>query len=423
MKKICVIGLGYIGLPIACLFAKNGYNVVGVEINKKIIDSIKNKKFNSPETGLNKLVEEAVNSERFITSNTPEKADAFIICVPTPLNEKATVCDLSYVKSAAISIVSVLERENIVILESTVPPGTLKNVVVPILEQFGLKAEKDLYVAICPERAFPSSLLKELVENDRIIGGINRKSSEMAKELYSSFVKGKIYLTDSTTAETVKLIENTYRDINIALANELAIISEKLGINVWEAIELANKHPRVNVHSPGPGVGGHCIPKDPWFIFESVPNGSRIIKTAREINDFMPEFTVKLIKKYVNHLQNPKIALLGVSYKANINDIRDSPSTKIIKLLIESGYTVNAHDPYVKDYEFELYNLEDAIKDADCIAVCVDHEEYKNINPKNIANLVRNKIIIDTKNCMNRNLWESYGFNFVLLGDNKSGKW
>jgi UDP-N-acetyl-D-mannosaminuronic acid dehydrogenase len=422
MKKICVVGLGYIGLPTACLFAKHGYDVLGVEINIRTIEKIKNNSFDSPEVGLKELVQETVKSEKLKISNKPEKADAFIICVETPLNEKATVCDLSYVKSAAVSIIPFLEKGNTVILESTVPPGTTKNVLLPALENSGLKAGKDFYLAHCPERLLPGSLLNEIINNDRVIGGIDEKSSAIAKELYSSFVKGKIFITDATTAELSKLMENTYRDINIALANEFALVCDKLGINVWEAIELANKHPRVNIHSPGPGVGGHCIPKDPWLIFESHPDGVKIIKTAREINDFMPKYVVEMIKKSTKDIKNPKISLLGVSYKANVDDIRESPSTKIIKLLIESGYTFNAHDPHVKDYKFELHNLEDTVKDADCIVVCVDHEEYKNINPKNIANLVRNKIIIDTKNCMNRNLWESYGFNFVLLGDNKSGK-
>jgi len=419
MKKICVIGLGYIGLPTACLFAKYGYDVKGIEMKKMIIDSIKNGTFNSPETGLNELVEEVVKSGKLTLNNKPEKSDIFIICVPTPLNEKATLCDLSYVKSTAISITPLLEKGNTVILESTVPPGTIKNVLLPILENSGLKAGEDFNLVYCPERLLPGNLLKEIINNDRVIGGIDDYSSKIAKELYSSFVKGNIYITDATTAEVIKLMENTYRDINIALANEFAMVCEKLGINVWEAIKIANKHPRVNIHFPGPGVGGHCIPKDPWFIFESFPNGVKIIKTAREINDFMPEYVVETVKRYIKNIKNPKVALLGVSYKANVDDTRNSPSTKIIEIFKQEGYEVSAHDPHVKNYGFELHEFEDVVKNADCILLCVNHNKYKKINPKIISKLVRNKLIIDTKNFIDKKLWKDAGFDVKVLGNGK----
>lgn len=419
MKKICIVGLGYIGLPTACLFAKHGYDVLGVEINRRITDNIKNNNFDSPEVGLKELVQEVVKSGKLKIGNKPEKADAFIICVETPLNEKATVCDLSYVKSATVSIIPFLERENTVILESTVPPGTTKNVLLPVLENSGLKAGKDFNLAHCPERLLPGNLLNEIINNDRVIGGIDEKSSAIAKELYSSFVKGKIFITDATTAELAKLMENTYRDINIALANEFALVCDKLGINVWEAIELANKHPRVNIHSPGPGVGGHCIPKDPWLIFESHSDGVKIIKTAREINDFMPRYVVEMVKKNTKDMKNPKIALLGVSYKANVDDIRESPSTKIIELLKQEGYEVNANDPNVRNYKEDLYSLETAVKGADCILICVNHDEYKEIDPKVISNLVRNKLVIDTRNFIDKEKWRNAGFDIKVLGNGK----
>jgi UDP-N-acetyl-D-mannosaminuronic acid dehydrogenase len=417
MEKICVIGLGYIGLPTACIFAKQGYDVIGVEINKRIIDSIKNNTFDSPEVGLKELVQEVVKSDKLKINNKPEKADVFIICVETPLNEKAKISDLSYVKSAAIGIAPLIERDNIVILESTVPPKTTKNVLAPILEHSGLKAGKDFHLAYCPERLLPGDLLNEIADNDRIIGGISEKSAEIAKELYSSFVKGKIYLTDSITAELVKTMENTYRDVNIALANELALVAEKLGVSIWDAIELANKHPRVNIHLPGPGVGGHCIPKDPWFIFESFPEGVKIIKTAREINSSMPRYVVEKIKKYTKNIQNPKVALLGVSFKANVDDTRNSPSTEIIDLLKKEGFEVNAHDPLVKNYNFELYSIEDAVKNSDCTVICVNHDKFKDINPEKVSKLVKNKIVVDTKNFIDKKLWSKYGFKVIRMGD------
>ena len=293
MKKICVLGLGYIGLPTAAVLATHGFSVVGVDVNAAVVGTINNGGIHIKEPGLNTLVQAAIKSGNLVVRTRPETADAFIIAVSTPLKNREA--DLSYVKSAAESIVPYLERGNLVILESTVPPKTTEELLIPILEQTKLRAGEDFYLAHCPERVLPGNILKEIIENDRIIGGINPESAVKAKDLYSTFVSGIIYLTDATTAEMVKVIENTYRDVNIALANELSRICMKLGMNVWEVIELANKHPRVNLLSPGPGVGGHCLAVDPWFVVEKAPQVAKLIRLSRGINDEQPQFVVSMI--------------------------------------------------------------------------------------------------------------------------------
>jgi len=281
-KKMCVLGLGYVGLPTASMFATHGFSVTGVDTNHKIIEGINTGEVHIKEPGLRAFVHDALRTGNLKVQETPEKADIFIICVPTPITREKKA-DLEYVKSASESILPFLEKGCLVVIESTVPPGTTTNVVIPMLERTGLKTGRDFYVAYCPERVMPGNILKEMIENDRMIGGIDDSSGHYAKKIYQAFVKGHIYLTDTVTAEFVKLIENTYRDVNIALANELALIAEESKIDVWNAISLANKHPRVNIHRPGPGVGGHCIGVDPYFLVEKSPKHSRLIQLSREI--------------------------------------------------------------------------------------------------------------------------------------------
>jgi UDP-N-acetyl-D-mannosaminuronic acid dehydrogenase len=277
-----------------------------------------------------------------------EEADVFIIAVPTPLDKEMKMAELKYVRSAADMIYQHLIKDNLVILESTVPPGTCDKLLVPVLEKSGLKVG-DFRLAHCPERAIPGNTIYEMVNNDRIIGGIDKKSTELAKSLYSSFVKGNFYLTNTVTAEFVKLMENTFRDINIALANEFAQIAEECGVNVWEAIELANKHPRVNVLKPGPGVGGHCIAIDPWFLTENSTR-CRIASLAREINDGMPNHVLQIVKRQVDCIKDPVITVFGVAYKGGVDDTRETPALKFIKLAENEGYKVKVHDP--------LYNID-----------------------------------------------------------------
>src|SRR6056297_2915408 len=296
MKKVCVIGLGYIGLPTATMFAVSGYKVVGVDVKKDVVETINQGNIHIEEPGLSEMVKGAVSKGNLKASTKPEESDVYIIAVPTPLTENKKI-DLKYLKSAVESLSEVLKKGDTVIVESTIAPRTTKDFILPILEEMGFNPKKDLYVSHCPERVLPGQIINELMNNNRVIGGITEEAAIKARKLYDSFVKGEMYLTDVTTAEMVKLMENTFRDVNIALVNELAKISKKVKKDIWEAVELANKHPRVNLHQPGPGVGGHCLAIDPWFIVEKVPEESKIIKLSRDTNNSMHDFVVNEIEE------------------------------------------------------------------------------------------------------------------------------
>jgi len=396
--KICVVGLGYMGLPTALLFAKNGHNVVGFDISKERINDLNKGKLPFDEKGLLELFESA--KKRFKATsdvkNTKE-AEVYLVAVPTPIsNEKK--CDLSYVESAMNTILSVLSDGNTVILESTVRPRTTIDIVKPILD----KSKVGYNLAYVSEKAIPGNTIYEMIHNDRIIGGIDPKSSDMVKKLYSSFVKGEIIVTDCTTAETVKLMENTYRDVNIALANEFLKLSSDLGINAWEAIALANHHPRVKIMHPGPGVGGHCIPVDPWFLTE-VSDKAKLIKQARMINDSMPSYVVEKIEKIMKENNFKKVGLLGAAYKKNVDDARESPTLYIAKLLSEKGIEFKIHDPFVKEFKVEIEkDLATVTEWADCLVVVCDHNIY--------GDLHTNKVVLNTKNVRIK--------NSIVLGDN-----
>jgi len=418
MKKICVLGLGYIGLPTASIFATNGFEVAGVDSNDSVVQLLKNGKVHIEEPGLKTLVQAALNSKNLKISSKPEEADVFIIAVPTPFKEDKKP-DLSYIESATHSILSMVKKGNLVILESTSPPGTTIKVVGKILKETGLKIGEEIYLSHCPERVLPGKILKELIVNDRVIGGINRKSSELTADLYKTFVQGKIYITAATTAEMVKLVENTYRDLNIAFANELSLICEKIGINVWEVIELANKHPRVNIHNPGPGVGGHCLAVDPWFIVSGFPKESQLIKTARKINDNMPEFVSQKVVKLIKDIENPKVTILGLAYKGDVDDTRESPAFKIIHSLESNKKNLDIqiciYDPHVKYSDYELSSFEGAFKNTDLIILLTDHKEFKYIDPEEVIKLVRKPVILDTKNCINQEKWVNSGFKVINI--------
>jgi len=299
-NKICVIGLGYIGLPTASMFAASGIKVIGVDVNQEIIRTLSVGGLHIHEPGLKTIVDQAFSSGNMSVSLQPEEADAFIIAVPTPFydNKKA---DMRFVTAATESILPYLRKGNLVILESTSPPQTTNELVKPILEKTGLSAGTDFLLCYSPERVLPGQILKELVENTRVIGGIKSQSAEAGRDLYRIFVKGEIILTDTTTAEMVKLMENTYRDVNIAIANEFSRLADCFGVNVWEAIEIANLHPRVKILNPGPGVGGHCISVDPWFFVETAPDLAQLIAMARRVNDSQPEFVVSLVNGFWAH--------------------------------------------------------------------------------------------------------------------------
>ncbi|MFA4646588.1 nucleotide sugar dehydrogenase [Pyrococcus kukulkanii] len=414
--KISVLGLGYIGLPTALLFAASGHEVIGVDVNEEKVKMLNSGQLPFQEPGLKELFEKARSN--FRASTKVEESDVFLIAVPTPLDEHTKAADLKYVKSAAEMIWPHLQKGNLVILESTVPPRTTERILVPILEKSGLRAGTDFYVAHCPERAIPGRTLYEMVHNDRIIGGITRKSAELAKKLYSSFVKGNIYLTDATTAEFVKLIENTYRDVNIALVNELAKIAEEYEINIWEAIELANRHPRVNLHKPGPGVGGHCIAIDPWFVIQDSSNG-KMIALARHINDTMPNYVLRKIQEMLKDVKYPTITVLGVAYKGNVDDARETPALRFIKLAENAGFKVKVHDPFVKEFDYPLLSLEEAVKDSDCLVVITDHDVFKFLDPESIGKLMRRRYVFDARNILDHERWHKAGFIVKVLGNGK----
>lgn len=401
MIKLCVLGLGYIGLPTALLFANNGIDVVGVDINERVVNTLKDCKMPFEEKGFQELLDGACKTKSFRASTKVEKADVFLVAVPTPFDAELRMADLKYVVSACEMIIPHLKEGNIVIIESTIPPKTCEKRVKRILERSGMKASQDFYISHCPERAIPGNTLHEMVNNDRVIGGLDERATELTRDLYSCFVKGNLYLTTSTTAEMIKLMENTYRDVNIALANELSMLAEDYDINIWEAIEIANKHPRVNIHKPGPGVGGHCIAIDPWFLTENTSDSS-LITLARNINDSMPIHVLKKVKELVNGIENPVITVFGVAYKGDIADTRATPALKFIKLAEKEGFTIKIYDPFVKEFDYPILSLEEAVKGSDCIVVLTDHSEFREMNPDDLYRMMKNPNVVDSKNVLSK---------------------
>lgn len=391
--KICVLGLGYIGLPTSAIMAAKGFSVLGIDVNPGVVETINNGNIHIAEPDLDLFVRAAVQSGKLRASLNPEPSDVFIIAVPTPFKD-GKIPDLSYVEQATRAICPVLKKGNLVILESTSPPRTCEEVIAPILKKAGFKAGEEIFVAHCPERVLPGQIMREVVENDRVIGGITPESAEKALELYSTFVQGQIHTTDSTTAEMVKLVENSFRDVNIAFANELSIICESLNLNVWELIKLANLHPRVNILRPGPGVGGHCIAVDPWFIVDSCPKEARLIKTARLVNDGKPAFVVNRIKQAANRFKEPVIGIFGLSYKQDIDDLRESPAVEIAKKVKEANLgKLLVCEPFIKKHaDFEIQEMEKVLREADIIVLLVPHKQFKKIDKE----LLKPKIVIDT---------------------------
>ncbi len=419
-NRICVIGLGYIGLPTASMFATHGVQVVGVDNNPDIVSSLKNKHVHIFEPGLDKVVQEALTSGTLQISDQPEPADAFIIAVPTPFYDDKRA-DMRAVISATESFLPQLCKGNLVILESTSPPRTTIDLVVPILERSGLKAGMDFFAAYSPERVLPGQIMRELIDNARVIGGIDETSANAGRDLYRTFVKGEIFTTTSTTAEMVKLMENTYRDINIAAANEFARLADRFGIDIWEAIRLANKHPRVKILNPGPGVGGHCISVDPWFLVEAAPDITPLIHTAREVNDHQPHIIAGLAARALGgSVKGKKIAILGLSYKPDVDDLRESPAVEIAHLLVKNGATVLAYEPFKPSAKFEGFNTVDSIGSVltgcDAILLLVNHTQFKSLDPAQVSKQARGKIIIDTVNGWDANKWIAAGFNVFRLG-------
>ena len=411
--KICVIGLGYIGLPTAAMFASKGHDVVGVDKNEQIVSALNQGEIIIEEDRLADFVKAAVSAGTLRGVLTPEEADAFIIAVPTPITEEKKA-DMRFVEAAAREITPYLRKGNLVILESTSPVGTVDELICPIIASSGLQIGSELFVGHSPERVIPGKILYELVHNSRIAGGINAESAQKIADLYRCFVEGEIYQTNARTAELCKLAENTFRDINIAYANELALICEQSGINVWEAISLCNNHPRVNIHQPGPGVGGHCIAVDPWFIVEKQPDIAKLIHQARLINDQMPSLVAQKIIRLTQDQDKPQVAILGVTYKPNVDDMRESPILTLIDLLERAGIAVAAQDPFAKGYEGDPCL---AASGSDLLVLGVNHDCYRDLDLPRIAQAMRTPQLLDTRNFFSRKAAENAGFSYHLLGD------
>jgi UDP-N-acetyl-D-mannosaminuronic acid dehydrogenase len=390
-KTISIIGLGYIGLPTAALFASRKIKVIGVDVNKNVVDKINNGETHIIEPKLDTAVHAAVEEGHLRATTIPEPADAFLIAVPTPIKQNHKP-DLSFVKSAIKSIAPFLKQGNLVVLESTCPIGTTECMAQWIAKEQPNLIFPNINIAHCPERVLPGNIMHELIENDRVIGGLSRQCAERSVELYKIFVKGECIITDAKTAELTKLTENSFRDVNIAFANELSLICDKFDIDVRELISLANRHPRVNILQPGPGVGGHCIAVDPWFIVDSAPEQAKLITTARNVNESKIDWVVKKVMKVIhkNNIKDPIISCLGLSYKADVDDTRESPSIKIIKkLLRENIKHIFAVEPNLKSMPNELSkyeninfikNLKDGIDVSKLIIVFVGHKEFKEID-------------------------------------------
>ena len=390
---ITILGMGYIGLPTAIAFAQAGFSVRGFDVNKKVIETLRSGKIHIVEPSLQEAFEKAIKSKKLIPIDELEKSDVFIIAVPTPFKKdhEDKIADLSYVESASKLVATVLEENNLVILESTVPPMTTK-LMTDILERESGIARNKFMSVHCPERVLPGRILYELEHNDRVIGAERREAGEYTKVIYDAMVKeGTCYITDDITAEMCKLVENTFRDVNIAFANELSVICDKLGIDVFELIKLANKHPRVNILTPGAGVGGHCLAVDPWFIVEKFPKEANVIREARLINDYKPRFIANKVDKILKGNKELIIGVLGLAYKPDIDDLRESPAMEIAEILRDKGYKVIACEPNIDSKEvngFELYSFDEIEGKADYLVLAQGHKEFK----EKVIKLKENKI-------------------------------
>ena len=431
-QKICVLGLGYIGLPTASTFATRGLKVVGVDTNPRVIETLRDGNLHIHEPGLGAVLEAALQGGNLTVSSKPEEADAFLIAVPTPFHQDAhgeydgrqyKLADMRAVTSATEAILPHLRKGNLVVLESTSPPRTTLDLVAPILERSGLKAGSDFLLCYSPERVLPGQILRELIENARVVGGVTPESAAAGHDLYATFVKGEIIETDATTAEMVKLMENTTRDVNIAIANEFSRLAERFGVDVWEAISLANRHPRINILNPGPGVGGHCISVDPWFLVEAAPELTPLIYHARQVNDGQPRFVTEIVERTLGTLNGRKIAALGLAYKPDVDDLRESPATEVVHLLQEAGAQIKAWEPFKPDADLHgidmACTLEEAVVEAEALLLLVSHTEFRELNPEELSSKTKARIAIDTVNGWNAENWQNAGFQFVRLGARK----
>jgi len=428
MQTVAVLGLGYVGLPTAVVFAHRGYRVIGVDVDVGKVQAVNAGRSYIREPGLDKMLKDAVArgalSATTDAASAVERSDAVIIAVPTPV--KNGIADLTYLREAIDAVKRGIHKDLLVVIESTIPPGTTTNIVKPALEETGMKVGRDIYLAHVPERIAPGKAVEELLNAPRVIGGADPNSTEKALQLYSG-VNPRLLPTDATTAEFVKLAENTYRDLNIAFANLLAVMAEKLGIDVYEAIKLANTHPRVNIHMPGAGVGGPCLTKDPYMLASTTPEfwGVELIKLARKINEYMPTHTVEIVKKALADagltVDKAKIAVLGAAYKGGVDDTRESPARHITQQLLAEGADVAVYDPYAAETfgARRADTLEDAARDADVLVIVTDHPEFKSLNLAKLAELMRHRIVVDGRRAVEPQDAARHGFAYYGVGYGK----
>lgn len=405
--KVSVVGLGYIGLPTAAFIASKGIPVVGIDVNQDAVDSINAGTVPFFEPGFGELLARVVEDGTLSAQTEQIDADAYIVCVPTPFREDHSV-DIKYIRAASEALAPYLKPGALVVLESTSPPGTTEDMAKHLIElrpdlSLNDEDENAIFVAHCPERVLPGKIMEEMENNDRVIGGLTPKSSQLARDLYATFCTADLLLTNATTAEMAKLTENSFRDVNIAFANELSLICDRLGIDVWELIELANHHPRVNILQPGPGVGGHCIAVDPWFIVSAAPQEAKLIQTARNVNDGKPQWVIDQVLNALEGKENPVVAALGIAFKNDIDDLRESPSLEIVKRLGVDNpqLDIRVVEPNVEALPPVLSNLsnlvkqdtEEAIAAADVVLLLVNHRQFVELE----QSLLGGKTIIDTK--------------------------
>jgi UDP-N-acetyl-D-mannosaminuronic acid dehydrogenase len=435
-QTLCVHGIGYIGLATAALFANAGHRVTGFDVNERTIDRLRAGDPRTTEADLRAYVIEAL-AAGFTPSTEPAAADVHLICVPTPYDYDVGEADLAYVEAAGRTVAGLLRPGDLVILESTVPPGTTAEVLGPILEAgSGLRAGADFRLAHCPETVLPGNIVHELVHNDRIVGGVDDESADAAIALYEPVVEGRIHRApDATTAEFVKLAQNASRDVNIAFANELAKLAREYGIDARDAIALANVHPRVNVLQPGPGVGGHCIPVDPLFLGHG-SDSLDVIAAARRVNDGMPAYVAGLLRGALGTLEGRRVAVLGIAYKGDVDDARNSPGVQLVATLRGevaahgteapihvpvtdggdgAGPSVLVSDPHVTDPAYGVVDVETALAGADAAVIAADHDAYRDIDPDQVADLMAGRVIVDAKGLLDADAWRAAGFDLIRV--------
>lgn len=411
--KVSVLGLGYVGLPTAALAACAGHVVFGYDADPNVRDRLRRARVRGLEPDVAAVTTEALKQGALHICARLEPADAYVICVPTP--SAGNRPDLRYVESALADVAKIARPKDLIIVESTVPPGTTERLVRQALRAAG-KTFLGTHVVHAPERILPGDIVRELRENDRIIGASTPEGTRAATAFYRSFVKGRLHVTDIRTAEFVKVIENTYRDVNIALANELALFCEEIDIDVWQAIALANNHPRVNIMRPGPGVGGHCIPIDPRFLADQNPFATELIQASRRVNERMPTLVLRRIEALIGEADGTtKVAVLGAAYKANVNDTRESPALRVREMLLDRGYLVSVYDPVAR-LSGASKSLQEAVAQSDAVLLAVAHDAFRSIDPLLLAPLVRSRALLDCHNFFPSSDWAEAGFKVYTLG-------